>query len=129
MNANAGQAPPAPDGYATFDHNPLVTPGTPMQPPVPDAVTSTQEEQELLKKIKAEKERPNPMHSHLRTIDPKGIRKQSSKSEQPPVTAQPDPAILELANNDDLNVATLARQANKARKKEPPQDEVVISLR
>lgn len=30
-----------------------------------------------------------------------------------PVTHQPDPAILELAKNDDLNVATLARQAER----------------
>ncbi|HEY5667735.1 MAG TPA: PrgI family protein [Candidatus Saccharimonadales bacterium] len=42
------------------------------------------------------------------------------------VTPQPDAAILDLARNDDLNVATIAREANK--RKEPPQDEVVISL-
>ena len=45
---------------------------------------------------------------------------------QPQVTAAPDPAILQLASNDDLDVATLARQANKH--KEELQDEVVISL-
>jgi len=45
---------------------------------------------------------------------------------QPPVTRAPDPAILQLASNDDLDVATLARQAN--RHKEELQDEVVISL-
>jgi hypothetical protein len=49
---------------------------------------------------------------------------------QPPVqsavTPQPDPAILELANNNDLNVATLAREA-KARHPDPP-DEVVVSF-
>jgi hypothetical protein len=42
------------------------------------------------------------------------------------VTQAPDPAILQLASNDDLNVATLARQANKH--KEELQNEVVISL-
>lgn len=47
-------------------------------------------------------------------------------SSQPQVTAAPDPAILQLASNDDLDVATLARQAN--RHKEELQDEVVISL-
>jgi hypothetical protein len=41
-----------------------------------------------------------------------------------PMTAPDDPAILSLARNDDLNVATLARQAKKNRS----QDEVVISL-
>jgi hypothetical protein len=41
-----------------------------------------------------------------------------------------DPAILSLANNNDLNVSTIARQANKAKHgEEPPQDEVVVSLR
>jgi hypothetical protein len=35
---------------------------------------------------------------------------------------------MNLANNDDLNVATIARQANKPRK-DLGDDEVVISLR
>lgn len=43
-----------------------------------------------------------------------------------PVTQTPDPAILQLASNDDLDVATLARQANKH--KDELRDEVVISL-
>lgn len=43
-----------------------------------------------------------------------------------PVTQPPDPAILQLASNDDLDVATLARQANKH--KDELRDEVVISL-
>ena len=49
-----------------------------------------------------------------------------------PVTPPVDPAILNLASNDDLSVATIAREANKQRNagadKEPPKDEVVISL-
>jgi hypothetical protein len=50
---------------------------------------------------------------------------------QPAASAPaPDPAILSLASNNDLNVATLARQANKAKEtRQPLQDEVVISLR
>lgn len=47
-------------------------------------------------------------------------------SPQPAVTQTPDPAILQLASNDDLDVATLARQANKH--KDELRDEVVISL-
>ncbi len=43
-----------------------------------------------------------------------------------PVTQARDTAILDLARNDDLNVATLAREAQK--RTEPPADEVVISL-
>ena len=46
-----------------------------------------------------------------------------AKSTVTPIT---DPDILELANNNDLNVATLSRQAKKDR--DFPDDEVVISL-
>lgn len=42
------------------------------------------------------------------------------------VTAKDQAAKMELAQNNDLNVATIARQANK---NDGPQDEVVISLR
>lgn len=42
----------------------------------------------------------------------------------PTVTEQPDPAILNLSRNDDLNIETLARQAKHAH----DDDEVVISL-
>jgi hypothetical protein len=41
-----------------------------------------------------------------------------------PVTPAPQAAILQLASNNDLNVATLAREAERA----APQDEVVIKL-
>jgi hypothetical protein len=45
------------------------------------------------------------------------------------VTAASDPAILSLSKNNDLNVATLAREAQRARKaNEGARDEVVISL-
>jgi hypothetical protein len=44
---------------------------------------------------------------------------------QQQVTPAPDAGILDLARNDDLNVATIAREAQK--RKEAP-DEVVISL-
>lgn len=50
---------------------------------------------------------------------------------QPPateVTAPSHPAILALANNDDLNVSTIAREAEKAKGNESGDGEVVISL-
>jgi hypothetical protein len=43
---------------------------------------------------------------------------------QPPVTPANQAAILQLANNDDLNVATLAREAQRSTQ----PDEVVIKL-
>lgn len=42
------------------------------------------------------------------------------------VTPDPKPVILELANNNDLDVATLAREAK--RQTEGPADEVVVNL-
>lgn len=46
---------------------------------------------------------------------------------QAPVTTQPDPAILNLSKNNDLNVATLAREAGKSKGLDDDQ-EVVIAL-
>jgi len=50
----------------------------------------------------------------------------------PPLTQPLNPAILNLASNDDLTVATIAREANKQRNQpggdQPLRDEVVISL-
>jgi hypothetical protein len=61
------------------------------------------------------------MQDNTRTVDD-----QSVTQAQADMTPAADPAILELAQNNDLNVATLARQANK---KSSGNDEVVISLR
>lgn len=47
-------------------------------------------------------------------------------SQQSASASTSDPAILTLAHNDDLNIATLAREADKAKGGSP--DEVVISL-
>ena len=61
-----------------------------------------------------------------------GGAKQATNPAQPTVTADStmtghaNPAILELANNNDLDVATIAREA-QARSAEPP-DEVVVSF-
>ena len=54
---------------------------------------------------------------------------QAQNGQAQAVTAAPDPAILSLANNNDLNVATLAREAYKAKHDGLSSgDEVVISL-
>lgn len=82
-------------------------------------------------------------YSHMRTLKPvgQGGAQPASTTASPPNnnktdnpagssgTDRPDPAILSLANNNDLNVSTLARQANKATHgDEQPRDEVVVSL-
>lgn len=76
-------------------------------------------------------------YSHMRTLQPLGQGDDTQQGGQartdntPPSGADAaNPAILSLANNNDLNVSTLARQAYKATHgdDEPSQDEVVVSL-
>jgi len=143
LNSNAGQTvQPQPSG-ATFQSN-IVTPDPSVVPPpwtAPKAKGTSSaapalDEEALLQKIHAEKDRPK-NYGHLRVIKPiaeqqaEAAAKKAQAAQapaEPPVTQTPDPAILELASNDDLNVATIARQANKKGKKHPPDDEVVINL-
>jgi hypothetical protein len=72
-------------------------------------------------------------YGNLRTMQP--LAAQPAPAVNPPAavptTPPSDPAIISLANNNDLNVATLAREAQKAKDedRELPPDEVVISLR
>ena len=81
-----------------------------------------------------QEEQDSAMHSGIRTVktlaeqaaDAAAAAQQQAQASSPKT---PDPAILSLANNNDLNVSTLAREAHKAKHEEPPQDEVVISLR
>lgn len=67
---------------------------------------------------------------NLKTIEPLGQTPATPPQPAPPVppapvTPVPDPATINLANNDDLNIATIARIANK---KDTDSGEVVISL-
>ncbi|MDB5186488.1 MAG: uncharacterized protein JWL85_1011 [Candidatus Saccharibacteria bacterium] len=132
MNQQQAQPPTTP-GYATFDNSSLVQPGLPQTNPIV-AADPTADEQALAKELREHAKSVTPNFGHMRVLQP--LSEQTADTAQttsPPnnntsVTAQPDPAILELANNDDLNVATLARQANKKRE-QPPEDEVIISLR
>jgi hypothetical protein len=127
---------PTEPGTAAFDTPAVVTPGSDQPTPVPVAPpqVSAADEQKLLDKIHKKRKQPDPMNSHLKRIKPLAeqhdeAKKKASETASAPVTPPSKPAILELANNDDLNISTIARQANKANKQGPPDDEVVISLR
>lgn len=97
-------------------------------------------EEELLDKIHAEQGKPK-NYGHMRVIKPieeqeaearakarEDAEKAVAAAKAAAVTPPPNPDIIELANNDDLNVETIARQANKKNKKRPPDGEVVINL-
>lgn len=137
-------------GYATFGTNPVVTSDTgqsslpQVQTPVPQpilpnssAAISRDEEAAILKHIHEEKAREAKQnHGHIRVVptpaelQQKQIEDARIEAEKAAMTRPSNPAILELSRNDDLDVATIARQAKKHT--EPKQSgadgEVVVSL-
>jgi PrgI family protein len=158
LNQNAGptvslQAQPPMTGMTPQPSNLVVpdpaaaqqqAPGLPLQPvgQPPGPLT----EEELLDKIHAEKEKTPKNYGHMRVI--KTLEEQQAEaatatkngagpapgqpatdvSSNQPVTPAPDPDIIELARNDDLNVETVARQAKKNKDKSLEDGEVVINL-
>lgn len=102
----------------------------------PTTSTPTVEEQALLAKIQADQAAQQSFNSNLKTIQPLGGQSPTpiTKLDEPKTPTQQtndkrqtasNPAILKLANNDDLNVATIARQAKRISESD---DEVVVSL-
>ncbi len=130
-----GQPPAAPT--APMAQPQVVTPG-PSLPPIGMAVPS-QEERALADKLREQANTQSTSHAHVHTVlplaDQQALARQAAeaaatakaKAEQAAMTQQPDPAIIALASNNDLNVATIARQANR-QNQHPPDDEVVIAL-
>lgn len=125
---NQTQMPAPKAGMSSFSNSQVVRPGQDEDdlPAQVAPVNPTDNEKALLDKIHKEKKRKVPGNSHLKTIKPL-----SEQAAEPPAPKKPapDPAIANLASNDDLNIATIARQAEKARKLPPDDGEVVISLR
>jgi len=126
-------------GQAVFADPSVVTPGASDSPVMAQAADPTADEQALAEKLKAEHNQPAAAYSHLKTIQPLGQGQPASPSAMPttpaPMPAPTPPAsptntvdAAALARNNDLNIATLSRIAN--RQDEPPADdgEVVVSL-
>jgi hypothetical protein len=125
----------------------FVTPGSQSE----NRIKATADEAALAAEIKSRSSQPVASYSHMRTLKPLGSQQFPEPVDQdlpspfddfnpaapavpqkqdPASTPAPDPAILSLASNNDLNVATLAREANKVKgTHQSSQDEVVISLR
>lgn len=103
----------------------------------------TPQELAVMQRVKAEHLKKAPSYGNTKVIhtldEQKAISKEhktkkkelktknSKTNTQSSSASTPDPAILGLASNDDLNVATIARQAKRDLDK--PGDEVVIPLR
>lgn len=123
-----------PKGQQTFGSsvvNPVAADNTFLQP----AVSQTDDEAALVEDLKHRAIGEQLQKSHMATVLPieeqeRIAREQAERAalaaSQTPVTDQPDTAILELAQNDDLNIETIARQAKKAHGED--MDEVVVSL-
>lgn len=137
MNQAAAPAAPLPQNYATFDGQTVVAPGT---DDAHDAAEATDEEKALAHKLVEEKQHQNDhVVDHMKVLEPLHDREGKivpRPPAAPPVASQPaapaqtppvaKPAVQALARNNDLNIATLARQAKKL---DAPEDgEVVISL-
>ncbi len=133
---NQAPTPPS-DGQAVFAQAQVVQPGL-----VDDGATppATAAEEALLDNIKARNTTQQVYSAHMKTLQPLGAQSANPTpvNQAPavapvlppkPMTPPPNPAILNLASNNDLNVATLAREAYKVKNPQSPQDEVVISLR
>lgn len=94
----------------------------------------SKDDQVVLNTIKRRNQAADLSTAHMRTIQPAAITQQSVQASVVPVPTTPqtsvtpisDPGILKLVKSNDLNVATIAREANKG--KDDSQDEVVISL-
>ena len=101
---------------------PVPAPVAPVAPSAEDAMLDAQLRQQAVQS--------QVYSSNLRTLQPplSGPAPQAAvDNSSSPMTASGDPAILSLSKNNDLNVATLAREAQRARD-DGSQDEVVISL-
>lgn len=129
MNEPAQQAPLDP-GQAQFMAPPAITPG------VQDdtQIVASPEEEAIAQRAKVDNEkREQQSYGHLKKLVPieeqpvaAAVAPQPQPAAAKPVTAPPDPAIIKLASNNDLNVATIARQAKKDKQAEA--DEVIVSL-
>lgn len=140
LSAPAPKQQPSAAAQSWFNPGSLPTSSNSVAPVAPDvpAGLPTLDEETLLADLEArDKIAQKYSQKHLHTIQPLGasptlptVQDSSQQTSTPDdthakteVTRHPDPAILNLARNDDLSVDTLARQAKKK-----PTDEVVISL-
>ena len=133
-------------GQATFNNAAVVAPGmtTASEPPaVAQAVTPTSEEEALIAQLKATNQPHSTVDDHLKHIKTPAelaeeqrlfaaqkaaevAKKQQVERQKAQVTSEKEAAIMNLARNDDLDVATIARQAKK--EVQNNDGEVVISL-
>lgn len=149
-NGESPNSPQQPDfHFAPPTENTVQTaaPAPPYSPPAPQPATTNAnglDEQTLSQQLRNKRQAGDLVSSHLHTVPSSpqvssfgqpqlptvppasDDNPQGSQKPQAQMTNTPDPAILNLAQNNDLNIETIARQAKKDDSKD---NEVVISLR
>ncbi len=129
MNAT----PPQPPADYWFMQPPAASGAQAQQAP-PQPADPTADEQAMMDQLKSLSAARGSSYGRLRTLQPlDNVAPRAStpppQIAPPPLTPPQDPAIISLASNNDLNVATLAREAHKAKRaNKSTRDEVVISL-
>jgi hypothetical protein len=124
-------------GQVMFADDPVIAPGVTPRASTssPVAATPTPDEEALVQKLKVENEHSSitAAYGHMKTLKtPEQLAAEArsavaAATAKPPVTPTDQAAIINLANNDDLNVATIARQAHEQVSSDN-DGEVVISL-
>lgn len=147
------QAPAVPRGTTTFAAPRVVLPGgDDSQPANVQPAEPTASEEAFAEQLKTQNNYAKPNYGHMRNISPLGEGEAAAPASAvadstmaPAAAAEPvappdptadasamtppsDPAKIDLARNNDLSVATIARLANHKDKPDEP-NEVVISLR
>jgi hypothetical protein len=105
------------------------SPATTVQTPVsnPSSIGSgviTQDDAAISNQLKARGTTQDVTYGHMKTIQP--ISEQTAVQAQPPVAQPQNPATPQLAANNDLNISTIARVANK--QDTSSDNEVIIPL-
>lgn len=98
-----------------------------IQTPMPAPIhVAAQDDPNITAKLKQRNQTAHLATEHMTKLTITPENSYPKKISTPTMTAPPNPDILKLVNNNDLNVATIAHEAGKH--KEPPSDEVIISL-
>lgn len=96
--------------------------------------------QSVIQPLSEQSANPEPAAEQPQTqsVPPELTATQAAPAQPTPEAIEPDsntsakavsPDIIKLANNADLSIETIAREANRINQKEEDENEVVISLR
>lgn len=137
---NQPSATAVPSDKVTFNTQ-VVTPGTPQDGQQAQAVATNPAEEEILHELQEHEKQSadSGYYSHLPKVLPleeqrklaaerqrQELAKRAAEAQKPAVSPpQPTPTQQALSRNDDLNIATIARQADETNR----DDSVTISLR